>query len=208
MDHRLSVLLGSCSLLFAQIYYNLWLFCAQAEVSLQVYTHSDTCITCVRAIWMCILQERPVLVHSHCTHGQVCKYVVQPVGASKYLSNLLSLHPVFCTSISGCLCSAISGSALDHDICLTFLIPLSQRHGEVPHTSFSRCLNTLAASPSFFLLEMWSVSWRQTPEQRGRGGQISLAGLTATVRTCVTLRKYLLEEHRSVTASYEYRQWP
>lgn len=32
-------------------------------------------------------------------------------------------------------------------------------------------------------------------------GQISFAGLPATVRTCVTLWKYLLEEHRGVTAS-------
>lgn len=48
---------------------------------------------------------------------------------------------------------------------------------------------------------MWNVSWRQTPEQLRRGGQISLAGLTPTVRTCVTPRKYLPEEHTGVTAS-------
>lgn len=34
-----------------------------------------------------------------------------------------------------------------------------------------------------------------------RGGQISRAGLTVTVRTCVTPRKYLPVEHTAVTAN-------
>lgn len=198
-----------CSRLFAQIYYSLSLLWVHARVSLQVCTLRYMYCVCFLHFGCVFFQKdlvTPVHIYSDCTqrdwHVNMFK-IAQPVGASKYLSNLLCLHPftqLRCKSISGCRCSAISGSALDHDICLTFLIPLSQRHRKVPHTSSHRCLNTFAAFPSF-LLEMWSVSWRQTPEHRRRGGQISLAGLTATVRTCVTPRKYLLLEHAGVTAS-------
>lgn len=148
----------------------------------------------------------PVRVYSDCAHRDrhvnILK-IVQPAGASKYLSKILSLHPfsqLRRTSISGRLCFAISGAALDPDICLTFLIPLSQRHGEVPHTSVSRCLNTLTAFPSFFIRNMKCVMEANTGAAQERG-QISLAGPTATARTCVTPRKHLLGEHKGVTAS-------
>lgn len=145
-------------------------------------------------------KKKPVPVYSNFMHRDrhVNTFrIVQPVGASKYLSK--SLHPfsqLICTSISGCLRSAIRQCTWSWHLFNIPHPPPSQQHSKVPHTSSSRCLNTF---PLFFIRNVKCDMEANT--RAVSTGEISLAGLTATPRTCVTQRKYLLEELTGVTAS-------
>lgn len=99
----------------------------------------------------------------------------------------------------------VSGSALDHDVCLMSPTPTSITHTRpaarqsAAHPFFPLFKHI---SPLFHPFFIRNVNCDMEANTRAlRAGEISPAGFTATLRTCVTLRKYLLEELRGVTAS-------